>query len=185
MIPTLIKTLTASNSASLEFVDGTSSVVLDSTYDEYMFVFTDINPVDNDVNFTFQVNATDDAGGGYDTSVFTSTFFLASHTEADATSFGYQTDMDGSQSNGRPTLAAFLGNGSDESCAGIMHIFGLSSSTYVKHWYSRFSIYHQGDRAIDALGSGYWNDTTPIDEFHFQVQGGGNFDGVIQLYGIA
>ena len=184
-IPTLIKTLTASDSASLEFVDGTSDVVLDSTYDEYMFVFTDINPVEDDVNFTFQVNATDDAGGGYDTSLFTSAFFLASHTEADATDLAYQQYMDGAQSNGRPTLAANLGNGSDESCAGIMHIFGLSSSTYVKHFYSRFSIYQSGSAAHDAFGSGYWNDTTPIDEFHFQVQGGGNFDGVIQLYGIA
>ena len=30
-IPTLIKTLTASGSSSLDFVDGTSSVVFDST----------------------------------------------------------------------------------------------------------------------------------------------------------
>ena len=66
-ISTLIKTLTASGSASLDFVDGTSSVVLDSTYDEYMFVFTDINPATDSANFTFQVNATDDAGGDYDT----------------------------------------------------------------------------------------------------------------------
>ena len=34
---TLIKTLTASSSANLSFVHGTSSVVLDSTYKEYVF----------------------------------------------------------------------------------------------------------------------------------------------------
>jgi hypothetical protein len=39
-IPTLIKTLTASDSASLAFVDGAASVTLDSTYDEYMFMVT-------------------------------------------------------------------------------------------------------------------------------------------------
>ena len=35
---TLIKTLTASSSATLSFVDGTDSVVLDDTYDSYVSV---------------------------------------------------------------------------------------------------------------------------------------------------
>ena len=82
-IPTLIKTLTASGDTSLSFVDGTSDVVLDGTYDEYMFVFTDIGPATDGSIFSFQVNATDDAGGGYDTSLITSTFFNAQHSEAD------------------------------------------------------------------------------------------------------
>ena len=38
----LIKTLTASSSATLSFVDGTSDVVLDNTYPIYKFVFTNI-----------------------------------------------------------------------------------------------------------------------------------------------
>ena len=134
-IPTLIKTQTASNSASLEFVDGTSDVVLDDTYDEYMFVWYDINPNDDDVNFTFQVNATDDAGGGYDTSVFTTGYFAAEHTEADATDFPNAGDHDMAQSNGRPTLANNIGNGGEESCAGIMNIYGISSSTFEAFYY--------------------------------------------------
>ena len=35
----LIKTLTASSSANLSFVDGSSSVVLDNTYPVYLFKF--------------------------------------------------------------------------------------------------------------------------------------------------
>ena len=35
----LIKTQTASSSASISFVDGASSVVLDNTYKEYIFYF--------------------------------------------------------------------------------------------------------------------------------------------------
>ena len=50
-IPTLIKTLTADDDSSLTFEHGTASVVLDSTYDEYMFVFTDINPANDSVSF--------------------------------------------------------------------------------------------------------------------------------------
>ena len=36
---TLIKTLTASSSSTLSFVDGSSDVVLDSTYPIYLFKF--------------------------------------------------------------------------------------------------------------------------------------------------
>ena len=54
---TLIKTLTASSDDTLEFVDGTSSVVLDSTYKEYLFIFNDIHPSSDNAHFGFQVNA--------------------------------------------------------------------------------------------------------------------------------
>ena len=39
-----IKTLTASSSANLDFVHGTSSVVFDGTYKEYIFKYIDIHP---------------------------------------------------------------------------------------------------------------------------------------------
>ena len=38
-----IKKLTASSSATLSFVDGSSSVVLDNTYKEYLFTFNNIH----------------------------------------------------------------------------------------------------------------------------------------------
>ena len=41
---TLIKTLTASSSSTLSFVDGSSSVVLDNTYPIYLFKFINIHP---------------------------------------------------------------------------------------------------------------------------------------------
>ena len=48
---THIKTLTASSSSTLSFVDGSSSVVLDNTYPIYKFTFIDIHPATNDFNF--------------------------------------------------------------------------------------------------------------------------------------
>ena len=44
-----IKKLTASSSATLTFVDGASSVVLDSTYKEYVFTFNNIHPATDNV----------------------------------------------------------------------------------------------------------------------------------------
>ena len=190
-IPTLIKTQTASNSASLDFVDGTSDVVFDSTYDEYMFVFTDIGPATDGVDFAFQVNATDDAGGDYDTSLITSTFFRAvQEQDANPAALDYITNSDLAQSASFQMLTASgtSGNGSDESLAGILHIFNPASTTYVKHFYARTSSYYSNHPTVEGvMGNhigGYINDTTAIDEIRFKMESG-NFDGVIQMYGIA
>ena len=184
-IPTLIKTLTASGDSSLSFVDGTDDVVLDGTYDEYMFVCTDIGPATNIADFMWQVNATDDAGGGYDTSLITSTSFYAQLDESHGNAFlGYSTGQDLAQSSSFQKLTSNQGNASDESGAGILHLFSPASTTYVKHFYSRFNMYHQDNYTSAWFMSGYINDTTAIDEIQFKMSSG-NFDGVIQLYGIS
>ena len=183
-IPTLIKTLTAADDASLSFVDGTDDVVLDGTYDEYMFVCTDIGPATDGGAFKFQVNATDDAGGDYDTSLITSSFFRAHHYESGASELAYGTGEDLAQSASFQFLVEETGNGADESCAGILHLFSPSSTTYVKHFYSRFNSMRRGSVTADSYSAGYINDTTAIDEIQFKM-GTGNFDGVIQLFGIS
>ena len=75
---TFIKKLTASSSATLSFVNGTSDVVLDNTYKEYLFTFKDIHPQNDDKNFLF--NGSDDTSShSYDiTKTTTSEFALAS-----------------------------------------------------------------------------------------------------------
>jgi len=183
-IPTLILAQTASGDDEIDFIDGTAGVVFASTYDEYMFVCTDIGPGTDGGAFKFQVNATDDAGGGYDTSLITSTFFSARHTEAGYTELAYRTGEDLAQSASFQYLVEETGNGGDESCAGILHIFSPSSTTYVKHFYSHFNSMLRGSITADSFSAGYINDTTAIDEIRFKM-GTGNFDGVIQMYGIS
>ena len=53
---THIKTLTASSSSTLSFVDGSDDVVLDSTYPIYLFEFINIHPATDTAQFTFQCN---------------------------------------------------------------------------------------------------------------------------------
>ena len=188
-IPTLIKTLTASDSATLSFVDGASDVVLDSTYDEYMFVFTDINPATDYSNFTFQVNATDDAGGGYDTSLITSTAMNVYHAEGSEQTYhqGYDDGRDLAQSANNQVLFDGQSDDSDTACSGYLNLYSPSSTTYVKHFTSRVSgVMHHGDGNFyqEYIVAGYINDTTAIDEIQFKMSSG-NFDGVIQLFGIA
>ena len=180
-IPTLISTHTASDSSSVDITSG-----IDSTYDEYMFVFTDIAPATDNVDFMFQVNSTNDAGGDYDVSLITSTAFYAQLDESHGNAYlGYSGGLDLAQSASFQQLTDNTGNGADESSAGILHLFSPASTTYVKHFYSRFNGYHNGDYTMVWHIAGYINDASyAIDEIQFKMSSG-NFDGVIQLYGIA
>ena len=177
-IPTLISTSTASDSSSVDITSG-----IDSTYDEYMFVFTDINPATDNVNFTFQVNA--DGQSGFNETV-TSTWFYAYHDEADSATdlLAYDTTRDQAQGTSYQVLFGTTGNGADECGVGKLHLFNPASTTYVKHFYSRCAFYHNFDYSFDTFPAGYINTTSAIDEISFKMSSG-NFDGVIQMYGIA
>ena len=50
-----IKTLTASSSGTLSFVDGSSDVVLDNTYRTYVFKFINIHGATENILFTFNL----------------------------------------------------------------------------------------------------------------------------------
>ena len=85
----LIKTLTASSSATLSFVHGASSVVFDDTYDKYVFKFINMHPATNEAYFTFNMSL--DTGSNYNV-VKTTTFFRANHPEAGSNgSLAYRT----------------------------------------------------------------------------------------------
>ena len=175
--PILISTSTASGSSSIEITSG-----IDSTYDEYMFVFTDINPATDTATFDFQVNV--DGQSGYNETI-TSSAFVAHHNEGGGDpALTYLTTCDQAQGTAYQVIGAGgLGNGSDESAAGILHLFSPSNTTYVTHFYSRFQIQTNHEYSFDYYAAGYVNVTGAIDEISFKMSSG-NMDGVIQMYGI-
>ena len=173
--PVLISTHTASGASSVDITSG-----IDSTYDEYMFVFTDIGPATDGAEFQFQVNAAGQSGFN---ETITSTYFMAQHYESGATStLAYFTNMDLAQGTGNQKLT-HQGNDADQASVVILHLFSPASTTYVKHFYFQGSAYQSDDRNYNAFGAGYINTTAAIDEISFYMSGG-NFDGVIQMYGI-
>ena len=176
-IPTLISTSTASNSSSIDITSG-----IDSTYDEYMFVFTDIGPATDNVNFTFQVNAADQSGFN---ETITSTNFRALQNEAGSeTSLAYNTGADQGQGTAYQLLNNQQGSDTTESGAGILHLFSPSNTTYVKHFYCTINMKNNQTMTKNGFTAGYINVTAAIDEISFKMSSG-NFDGVIQMYGIA
>lgn len=172
---TLISSATASGSANVSFTSG-----IDSTYDEYVFFFVDVNPATDAVNFQFQVNA---AGGSGFNEVMTTTAFRAiNHETSGTSSLNYETGEDQANGTSYQPISFSTGSDADQCVAGSLHLFSPSSTTYVKHFYTRSSGMTYGDYAIDYHIAGYINTTSAIDEIDFKMSSG-NFDGNIYLFG--
>ena len=180
----LIKEQTASSSSTISFVDGTSDVVLDSTYPIYKFVWIDVHPATDNVRFSFQGNAA--GGSGYNETI-TSTSFRSYHAEADNdTEVAYETGSDQAQGTAFQVLElSSVGNGNDEAVSGELLLFNPSSTTYVKHFISRNHSYNASDYADDSFMAGYGNTTSAVDAVQFKFSSGNIDAGTIKLYGIA
>ena len=181
-----IKTLTASSSSTLTFVDGSNGVVFDSTYPIYLFKFINIHPSNDQVSFQF--NLSSDGGSNYNVSK-TSNFIEAYHGESDSYvgggGVGYGSSHDLAQSTASQRLiAANQGNGSDESGSGELLIFNPSSTTFVKHFLSDMTSYYFADYTQRDMCGGYANTTSAINAVKFECSAGTIESGKIKLYGI-
>ena len=181
---TLIKTLTASSSATLSFVDGSDGVTLDSTYPIYLFKFINVHPATNGAAFTFQANAS--GGSGYNETI-TSTQFQAYHKEdGSASGLGYNSGNDQANGTSFQKLNGNIRNDNDASGAGYLHIFNPSSTTFVKHFMAVMVEPEDGSPTplANLYTAGYFNTTSAIDEFQFKFSSGNIDAGTIKLYGI-
>jgi hypothetical protein len=145
---TLISSQTASASASISFTTG-----IDSTYKAYKFVFVDINPVTDSVNFQF--NMSTDGGSSYNVTKTSTAFWTYNDEGNTETTLSYQTGRDLAQSTAVQPISASAGNGADESTVGSMILFNPSSTTYVKHFISQTNCYEQGSYTIGVFVAGY------------------------------
>ena len=180
----LIKTLTASSSANLSFVDGTSSVVLDSTYPIYVFKFISIHPSGDGVRLQFQGNA---AGGSGYNETMTTTSFRAFHNEAGTdAALEYVAGTDQAQGTGFQDITDYGGGSgtADETASGELWLFNPSSTTFVKHFMASASTYLNSDYQSQKYHAGYFNTTSAIDEIQFKMDSGNIDAGTIKLYGI-
>ena len=129
---THIKTLTASSSATLSFVDGSSDVVLDSTYPIYKFEFINMHPATNSV--LFQFNLSTDSGSNYNVAK-TTTAFAAQHKEDDSsTALSYDTGEDLANGTGFQNITNDIGNEGDMNTAATLTIYNPADTTFVKHF---------------------------------------------------
>ena len=175
---TLLSTSTASSSANLTFASG-----INSTYKEYVFKFIDIHPQTNGQHF--QVNFRD-GSSAYDATK-TTTMFYAYHDESGGTP---ALAFVGSDVLASSTNAARINTGqgsdNDESCAGTLHLYNPSSTTFVKHFHSNIAYTDSSGtpNSINVFVSGYCNVSAAIDGVQFSFNSGNIDSGTIKMYGI-
>ena len=173
----LLSTQTASDSASLDFTSG-----ITSTYGEYIFRFYNIHPATDSTEFSFQVNGAGESGFN---ETITSTVFRTYHTEGGSAShLGYDSSRHQSEDTAYQELSAEVGSGNDESLAGELHLFNPASTTYVKHFIWRGTIYFSENYVYSNHNAGYINTTTAIDEISFKFVSGNIESGTIKMWGV-
>ena len=179
---TFIKKLTASSSASLQFIDGASGVVFDSTYKEYVFTFKNIHPQTDNSSLTFQVSSNGGTSYGVNT---TTTYFRGQHEEDGSSSaLTYVGSDDTADESGFIPLSEDCGNDNDQNCSGIMSIFNPADTTFMKHWLHNMSGMQRNDYAFNEFMAGYFNTTSAINAVKFEFGAGAIDAGDICLYGI-
>ena len=180
----LIKTITASTSATVNFVNGASGVVLNSTYPIYKFVCIDLHAATSSAHLTVNFR---DGGTAYDATK-TTTYFYAYAAENDGEAgLIYSAADDLAQSTDPQRIARSYGIENDESISGELILYNPSSTVSVKHFIS-------SGNYVDVSGSplsirfeiaGYCNVTAAIDGVQFSCASGNIDSGVIKLYGIS
>ncbi len=178
-----IKKLTASSSSTLSFVNGSSDVVLDSTYKEYVFTFKDIHPSNDSKNFQFQGST--NTGSSYGVSM-TSTSFQAFHSEAGSDpllAFRTGAAVLHNETSFK-SLTQETSNDADHCVCGYLHLFNPSSTTFVKNFICRLSHTFNLNYANEFYNAGYFNTTSAIDAIQFKFSANNIDAGDICLYGI-
>ena len=176
---TLISSQTASASASISFTTG-----IDSTYKAYKFVYVNIHPANDNVNFS--INFSTDSGSNYNVAK-TSTYIYTEHGENDA---GGAVDYNGSDNRdlanetGNQFLMTNVGADADQSVSGELLLFNPSSTTFVKHFMSKNTCSIQNDYNLSTLVAGYGNTTSAVNAIRFQMSSGNIDAGTIYMYGI-
>ena len=168
---TLIKSVTASGAASVEFKNGTSDVVLDSTYAIYKVFGFNITAATDDTNINIQFST--DAGSSY----ITSGYYTMT-----------QRNIDGTINTGLTATSVAmdynnLGNSTNEEGAFEFTLFNPSSGSHFTHYQSTGTSRNNNGAVVFYESGGIYEATSDIDAFRI-FQSSGNISGTFKLYGI-
>ena len=174
-----------------ESIDITSGI--DGTYDVYEFHFVGIHAETLHTDFEFQVNASDDEGGDFDTSLITSNFFRNYQGESEDTGGPtYKTDRDLAVTAGYQELSYMIDQDDNDEClSGMLTLYDPASTTYLKHFQSRTNAnHHNGEYTLDCFAAGYIGTDDPTDqpaitEIRFRFDSGDIDAGVIKMFGVS
>ncbi|CAB4139845.1 hypothetical protein UFOVP353_55 [uncultured Caudovirales phage] len=169
-----IKTVTASASATVDFVNGSAGVVLDSTYKAYAVVISVLRPATDGSDLYIRTSS--NGGVSFDTG--------GSDYNYAATGLNSNgTNINGQGNNTYAFVCGFLGNDTGESTSAVIYFFSPSST--LKFQFS-------GQTAFtNALGYTSTNSfvgsrlaIADVDAIRFLMSSGNITSGTFTLYGL-
>ena len=179
----LIKTTTASGVANVDLTHGSNDVVLDGTYDTYLFKLINIHV---SAQCEFAVNFSTD--GQSSAAQKTTTTFNCYHQENGAsTQFEYVAADDLANGAGDQQITAIdIGTQNDSGLCAELFLFSPASTTFVKHFLvkSQYFSHQSVPYSNNVFTGGYVNTTSAVNSVRF-LTSTGNFDGTIKLYGLS
>jgi hypothetical protein len=172
-----ISSQTASSSSSISFTSG-----IDSTYDEYVFYFVNMNPASNAVTFRFQGNASGQSG--FNEQMTTTVFTASQYENGSSGQVVYSAGADQANDTNYQRLSDNVGNEADESVSGEFHLYAPSSTVYATHFSSVSNTNADAEYTGQIFMSGYFNVTAAITQIDFKFSSGNIDEGTVYLYGI-
>ena len=177
---TFIKKLTASSSSTLSFIDGSSDVVLDNTYKEYLFTFTNVHP-STSAHLQFQGNAA--GGSGFNETMTTTMWGAFSEEDSSSANSFYTTADDQANGTAFQSIVKSTNADNDTATSGYLRLFNPSGTTFCKHFLA-FSSTNGSDESDIYFTAGYFNFTGALDEIQFKMGSGTIDSGDFCLYGL-
>ena len=177
----LIKTITISDDATVSFVNGASSVVLDGTYKVYKIIGTGITVTESDgIHFTF--NASIDTGSNYNVDKTNTGFKVNLSTSGDANT---STTLYNANSTAAVNLLSNMdGNEANNQANFEMTLYDLANTANFKFARTLGSYKRTGSYAELSDVTTMMESTSAIDAIQFAVSASNMDTGQISLYGV-
>jgi len=173
-----IKKITASNDASISFQNGSSAVVIDGTYDNYVIKFSNVRPADQNKTFTAQIYT----GGTIRTSNYGTTTAIFNGAQGGVSN--------GTDFQDNPNNLLVMGNINNQSEKGLAGELKFSTPTDTSQFFT--ATYQAGVTYDGAYGrvksyigtGGFKTSGTAMDGILFQFDSGNIAEGIFTLYGM-
>lgn len=172
-IPTLISTATPSNTSEVAIISG-----IDSTYNSYLFVFTDLYMHQDGDKFTFQ------SGASYNNSTTTAPINCYNYESGGTRALDFYGSGVASSETGFVELTRGFDNSASSAMGGYMYLYNPANTSFLKviSW-NMVNQLNTADGSTQQVGAGNINVTAAVTQIKFKAQAN-NMTGTIQLYGI-
>ena len=173
---TLISTTTLNN-VGFANIGGMSSA-----YDEYWWVFQNMHADSNDTILRFKT--TSDNFSSWGQNILTAGLYTSNYQSTSNTSWGTSGVYSVYDTTDHQQIMEGMSNASESGGSGILKIYNPGSTVYSKQWTFESSFRRHNPAYNEILIGGHINVATAVDGIRFYMSSG-NFDGTIDLYGVA